>query len=588
MSSLEKLKQTNSLSDLAKLIGYKPNSLAYIIYKIPNEKKYIEFKVPKKTGGERIIKSPTSRLKKLQRRVADLLNDCLEEILSENKHSLSHGFRRNHSIISNAQKHVKKRHVFNVDLKDFFPSINFGRVRGFFIKNHHFKLKPKIATILAQIACHNNELPQGSPCSPVISNLIGHLIDIRMVNLAKRAKCTYSRYADDLTFSTNKKEFPNIIAVRKENGSNIWIPSRTLVNEIKKIGFEVNESKTSLQYKTSRQITTGLIVNKKVNIKKEYYRMARAMCNELFATNEFYLKSDIDGEEAKKGTVNQLIGIVNFIYYVKRLHDKRKLNERHYNPSSITKLYRRLLFYKYFYALKCPLLICEGKTDIIYLRCALKQLAKDFPTLIEKKDEKYNFNIAFLKFSKQLRDVFAIAKGTSGLCRILEMYPKIMSKFYAPGKVFPVIIIIDNDDGASKINSILQNKYKINNHCNREFNYICDNLYVVHIPSLEGQNVSIESLFNPELLKTKIDGKIFNPKSYLDKKKEYSKTVFAEKVVRMNQNDIDFTGFKPLFNRIELAIQNYTQINAEHLEGPWLSRDKNNFEAKINRPSAEG
>ncbi len=565
MSSLEKIKQTNSLRDLANLIGYKPKSLAYIIYKIPNEKKYIEFEIPKKIGGERIIKSPTSRLKKLQQRIADLLNDCLEEILSENKHSLSHGFRRNHSIISNAQKHVKKRHVFNVDLKDFFPSINFGRVRGFFIKNHHFKLKPKIATILAQIACHNNELPQGSPCSPVISNLIGHLIDIRMVNLAKRAKCTYSRYADDLTFSTNKKEFPNIIALKKENSSNIWVPSRTLVKEINKVGFEVNESKTSLQHKTSRQITTGLIVNKKVNIKKEYYRMARAMCNELFATNEFYLKGDIDGKEAKKGTINQLIGIVNFIYYVKRLYDKRKLNKRHYSPNSITKLYRRLLFYKYFYALNCPLLICEGKTDIIYLKCALKQLAKDFPTLIGKKDDKYAFNIAFLKSSKQLRDVFAIAKGTSGLCRILEMYSKIMSKFYAPGKAFPVIIVVDNDDGASKINNILQKKYKINNPCNREFNYICDNLYIVHIPSPEGQNISIERLFDPELLKTRIDGKTFNPKSDFDKKKEYSKTVFAEKVVRINQNDIDFTGFKPLFNRIELTIQNYTQINAEQL-----------------------
>jgi len=124
MSSLEKLKQTSSLSEFAKLIGYKPKSLAYIIYKIPTEDKYVEFTITKKNGGERAIQSPTEKLKKLQKRIARLLNDCLEEILSVHKHSLSHGFRRKHSIITNAQKHRNKRHVFNVDLKNFFPSIN--------------------------------------------------------------------------------------------------------------------------------------------------------------------------------------------------------------------------------------------------------------------------------------------------------------------------------------------------------------------------------------------------------------------------------------------------------------------------------
>ena len=116
--------------------------------------------------------------------------------------------------------HKNKRHVFNVDLKDFFPSLNFGRVRGFFIKNAHFQLEPKVATVIAQIACHDNELPQGSPCSPIISNFIGHLLDVRMANLAKKTKCNYSRYADDLTFSTNWKEFPEKLAIKKKGSDN--------------------------------------------------------------------------------------------------------------------------------------------------------------------------------------------------------------------------------------------------------------------------------------------------------------------------------------------------------------------------------
>jgi hypothetical protein len=81
-------------------------------------------------------------------------------------------------------------------------------VRGFFVKDRNFALQEKVATVIAQITCHDNELPQGSPCLPVISNLVGHLLDTRLARFAKFHKCTYSRYADDITFSTNRKEYP--------------------------------------------------------------------------------------------------------------------------------------------------------------------------------------------------------------------------------------------------------------------------------------------------------------------------------------------------------------------------------------------
>jgi RNA-directed DNA polymerase len=79
-------------------------------------------------------------------------------------------------------------------------SFNFGRVRGFFISNNDFKLSPKVSTLIAQIACHQNELPQGSPCSPVITNLITHILDVRLTQQAKKYGCKYSRYVDDITF----------------------------------------------------------------------------------------------------------------------------------------------------------------------------------------------------------------------------------------------------------------------------------------------------------------------------------------------------------------------------------------------------
>ncbi len=558
MSLLEKLKETKSLNDLAKLMGFKPKAVSYILYKIPESNKYIEFEIPKKNGKERKIKAPTEKLKHLQRRLANLLNECFNQISKEsNKKSLSHGFRKKHSIVTNAKNHKNKRYVFNVDLQDFFPSINFGRVRGFFIKNHHFSLDPKVATVIAQIACHDNELPQGSPCSPIISNLIGHLLDIRMVNLAKKAKCTYSRYADDLTFSTNKKDFPDSIAFRKDENS--WIAGKRLTKEIEKVGFSLNTEKTSMQFKTARQMTTGLIVNKKVNIKKEYYKKSRSMCYELFKTGKFYLgkkemlpKDAESKEEYEEGTINQLEGILSFIYQIKRPHDIAKFGARLHNPNGITKLYRNFLFYKHFFSIGMPVLMCEGKTDIVYLKCALKQLASEYNDFISVNDDGTDYKIRFLNSSKNLRDVFSISKGSSGLNQLLGMYKKNMERFKGRGKLFPVVMILDNDDGSEDIRKKLKNK---GHKTSKEFYHFAENLYVLIIP--KDKDKAIEDLFDSTTLDTKVDGKKFNRKKDIDTKTEYGKFIFTEKVIRPKQKDINFDGFKEVFDVLKLIVENY-------------------------------
>ncbi|WP_229799809.1 reverse transcriptase domain-containing protein, partial [Vogesella fluminis] len=199
----------------------------------------------------------------MQSALSNLLQDCVEEInQSKNdgtafQSTLAHGFIRKRSILTNAMMHLHKKNVLNVDLKNFFDSFNFGRVRGFFIKNNNFKLDPNIATVIAQIACHENKLPQGSPCSPVISNLITHSLDIRLASLAKANSCTYSRYADDITFSTREKVFPSRLMAETEQE---YIPSKRLNSEIRRAGFGLNENKTRIQYKDSRQEVTGLVV----------------------------------------------------------------------------------------------------------------------------------------------------------------------------------------------------------------------------------------------------------------------------------------------------------------------------------------
>src|SRR6266571_406211 len=289
MSQLTLLRGASTLGQVATLLQFQPKALAYILYKKPPLTKYTSFDIPKRGGGVREINAPSPELLLLQRRLSDLLQNCIEEINQSRKwkDDLAHGFKRHHLIITNAVKHQKRRYVFNIDLQDFFQTINFGRVRGFFIKYAYFMLHPKVATILAQIACHDNGLPQGAPCSPVISNLVGHVLDIRLCKLASADGCTYSRYADDITFSTNKPDFPASIASRAAGEAHKWEVGGKLEQAVVSAGFAINPIKTRMQYRSSRQAVTGLVVNRKVNIRAEYRRTVRAMAHRLFKTGSF-------------------------------------------------------------------------------------------------------------------------------------------------------------------------------------------------------------------------------------------------------------------------------------------------------------
>lgn len=564
MLKIEKLQKASTLSDLAKLLDFRPKSVSYILYKLPPSSKYTTINIPKKNGGVRTIRSPHPKLKLLQKRLADYLYDCEKQLIynSAHKQIVSHGFKKGCTIMTNAYKHRNKRHIFNIDLEDFFPSIHFGRVRGFFIKNRNFLLDPAVATVIAQIACHDNELPQGSPCSPVISNFIGHILDIRMLSLAKKAKCTYSRYADDLTFSTNKKEFPELIAV-PEKRSNTWRASDTLKSEIHRTLFKINDKKTSMQFKTSRQITTGLVVNKKVNVKQEYYRKARAMCFNLFQTDSFHLRKTIidptDPTKSKKevhvGNLRQLEGILNHIYQVKRPHELDKKNGRkHHRPEGITKLYRDFLCYKRFFALQEPLIICEGKTDIIYLQCALRKLYAGYPNLVEHSSGEYKFKVKIWKLSPMFKEIMNAADG-SGLVSVAEKAINNFKLYKGIGKEFPVIFLLDNDSGADKF----RNKFKSSIKPTDLTANLSDNIYVAFVPPpKKKKDAAIEDLFGTKILKTKIRGKIFNKSNKTETKTEYGKKIFAEEVVLPNQKALNFNGFKPLLNNLSAIISSHS------------------------------
>jgi len=129
MAYLSSLKAAKDRKELAKLLNYKPKSLTAIIYKIPPSMRYTSFEIDKKSGGKREIKAPNKKLKKLQQHLAAYLYNCQAEIEEQrNSSPVSFGFRKGGTIINHAKKHKRRRYVLNLDIRDFFPSIHFGRV----------------------------------------------------------------------------------------------------------------------------------------------------------------------------------------------------------------------------------------------------------------------------------------------------------------------------------------------------------------------------------------------------------------------------------------------------------------------------
>ncbi|MBC2116769.1 retron Ec67 family RNA-directed DNA polymerase/endonuclease [Listeria booriae] len=564
MGSFENIK---TRGDLAGLLNIPSSKLSYILYIKKIENLYSSFKLPKKSGGHRVINSPEEDLKDIQKSLAKFLSRQQKIIWDARgiNQNISHAFIEGKNIISNAENHMNKRFILNVDLEDFFDSFHFGRVRGFFAQNRDFRFPIDIATIIAQISCYNRTLPQGAPSSPIITNLICNILDIRLLKISKKYRVNYTRYADDLTFSTNDRSF-----------SDKYMKFLVEISlEIKHAGFMINNKKTRLQLKDSRQEVTGLIVNKKVNVKKEYYKKTRAMADNLYRHKTF----DIDG---KPGTINKLEGRFSFINQLdrrnneinrKRVELTQKSNSRHC-LNTREKGYQYFLFYKYFFACPKPTIITEGKTDIRYLKAALKNLYLEFPKLIERKaDGTFEFKVSFLRKTKRLKYFMELQlDGADTLKNIYNFYnekgrqPNLSKYFEMKSKTKPdnpVIMVFDNE--ISNKNKPL---YTFTNYAstqpeskqmlmkNLSIN-ITNNLFLL-THQLVGQRTEceIEDLFNKKALDTKLDGKSFSKNP--DTKQEYGKEYFSSYVLKNYQN-IEFDNFRPMLQALNSIIESYSK-----------------------------
>ena len=553
-------KYKNARLEVANLLNVKVEQITSVLYKSKVENLYISFEIPKKNGGVRTISTPKDSLKFIQRHLAKELYKTHLKFLKDNniKASISHGFEKNKSIITNAYVHKYKRYLVNIDISDFFPSFHFGRVKGYFCKSKEFKFSEEVSTIIAQLVCYNGTLPQGAPTSPIISNLIFNIVDLQILKLARKYKLNYTRYADDLSFSTNDKTFKNKYEVFLEE-LNVLLT---------KNDFKINETKTRLKCCYSRQEVTGLTVNKKVNANKIFIDKTRAMANSLYKKNTFEINGE-DGNikrlEGRFSFINQLDRFNNKIEYEKTKKEEKfkfiaKLNSRE-------RQYQYFLFYKYFYRPEKPTIVTEGKTDIMHLKAALMNLHEDYPKLISLEDGRYNFKISFLNKNKRMKYFLGIVEdgadtmkniwnfyhGKNG-CKNIYEYMNVKRNATIEEQINPVILLFDNEQKDKKPLKGFINYTKIELEQNEISKKLIGNLYVQTFPLPEGKKeCEIEDLYSKAVLDTKIKGKKFSKDNNYSAEKYYGKNSFAL-YVRKHYPNINFDSFRAIFDSINKLI----------------------------------
>ncbi|HWO20785.1 MAG TPA: reverse transcriptase domain-containing protein [Kofleriaceae bacterium] len=276
----QRLPVLHTAAELAAAIGVSLGELRFLAFarEVSTTTHYRRFTIPKRAGGERVISAPMRRLKRVQRWILDHLLEAVA--LAEP----AHGFRTGRSIVSNAAPHAGSAIVVNVDLRDFFPTVTYRRVKGLFGKLGYSE---EVATVLAllctepeiaettldgityYVARGERRLPQGAPTSPAITNALCRRLDRRIAGWAARHGFLYTRYADDLTLSTKHGD--------ARVGSCLAFLRRVTAAE----GFQVHPDKVRVVRRGRRQEVTGIVVNERPAVPRVELRKFRALLHHL-------------------------------------------------------------------------------------------------------------------------------------------------------------------------------------------------------------------------------------------------------------------------------------------------------------------
>lgn len=301
------------------------HSFNYYAYSSNARHRYVSFEIPKKDGSKRSIDAPSRGLKVIQKALSVLL----ESVYVPNQSAM--GFVIGRSIVDNAKAHLGKAFVYNIDLKNFFPSITAGRICAR-LQSKPYRFDKGMASLIADICCIKSSegiavLPQGAPTSPIMTNIICEKLDYKLQNLAKAFRITYTRYADDITFSGNRNVF-------NEDGK-FCKKLRQIIEDEEHL--KINENKTRLCQHGGRMEVTGITVNSQLNTSRKYMRQVRTMLHnweylgydkaqELFL--EVYSKTNTKNHNAQgvHHIENVLAGKLMFVSMIKGKEDETYKN----------------------------------------------------------------------------------------------------------------------------------------------------------------------------------------------------------------------------------------------------------------------
>jgi RNA-directed DNA polymerase len=299
--------------DVARWLGISLGRLRWYTFDRPADLvwHYTRRVVPKRSGGERVILAPKRELKALQRRVLD---DLVAQVPVA---PTVHGFVRGRSIVTNAGQHAGKQVVLKLDLKDFFPSVTFPRVRGQFIAmGYSFAVASTLALLCTEydreafehdgkryfVSVGPRHLVQGAPTSPALANLVAWKLDKRLGGLAAKRGFTYTRYADDLTFSGD-----DVVGVQ-----GVRVLAQRIIREEH---FTPNTAKTRIARRSARQIVTGIVVNDALATPRTLRRRLRAIVHNAQRTG-----LTAQNREQRPGFKQYLDGMIAYIHSVNPRH----------------------------------------------------------------------------------------------------------------------------------------------------------------------------------------------------------------------------------------------------------------------------
>ena len=262
---------------------------------------YYHFTIPKRNGKKRLITAPKGKLKVIQKWI--LVNYLERYAIAECATAFIKG---EHGIRVNAEAHLNNKYILEFDLKDFFPNIKFWAVRDLFLR---MNLTRKISLLFAKLCTYNKRLPQGAITSPYISNLICYDLDLELLELCNNYDITYTRYADDLTFSSDSLYL--LFSLMKE-----------ISDIIRSHGFKINYEKTKILYPSAKQTITGITLNNgTIKADKKLKRMIR--------TKLYY--------GVKNNNITELTKLIGYIAYVNSIESDYKLRLYDYFSSLLQK-----------------------------------------------------------------------------------------------------------------------------------------------------------------------------------------------------------------------------------------------------------